>query len=110
MNVGNMAGALKARDAGMASSANHAETDAPGWCDRAYQAVSAHMKWDCDWTIEEARAYLYAKNLLDEPTSLRAWGGVTQRLVRDGKIERVGFLPAASSNGSWKPTYRLTGG
>lgn len=105
-----MAQALKARDEGMASSANHAEVDAPGWGERAYQAV-----YDCGylrmivsgWTMEEARAACHHFMKLDEPEELRAWGSVTQRLIRDGIIEPVGFARSASSRGSMKRTYRL---
>jgi hypothetical protein len=107
MNLSNMAASLAARDAGISSSAAHAEMDAPGWGDRAYQAVCKYMDWDCDWTIEEARCTCYAKGL-DVPAEERAWGSVTQKLLRDGQMIRVGFLPAVSSHSSWKPTYRLT--
>lgn len=108
MNVGNMAEALKARDEGMASSANHAETDAPGWGDRAYQAVisSGYLMREPQWHMEFAREWCYACGL-DRPAEERAWGSVTQRLIRDGRIEPVGYWSATSSNGSIKRTYRI---
>lgn len=103
-----MAQALKARDEGMASSANHAETDAPGWGEMAYTYVkySSWLRGKDEFTMEAARNYLFLLGL-PEPAELRAWGSVTQRLIRDGIIEPVGFAKAASSNGSPKRTYRL---
>lgn len=108
MTIQQMAQALKARDEGIASSANHAETDAPGWGYRAYWAVveSPYLANEPEWTMDFARGWLYACGL-DACISERAWGSVTQKLLRDGKIERVGFDRSASSNGSFKPTYKL---
>lgn len=108
MNIQNMADALKARDEGMASSANHAESDAPGWGERAYQAIkwSGPLSLSDGFTMEEARNHVSWSGL-DQPEELRAWGSVTQRLIRDGVIEPVGYARAASSNSSWKRTYRL---
>lgn len=107
MNLSNMAKALADRDAGMASSANHAETDAPGWGHRAYECVRLVARFTGkDWTVEEMRGVCYACGL-DVPAESRAWGSVTQRLIRDGIIEPVGYASASSSNGSPKRTYRL---
>lgn len=107
MNIQNMAEAIAKRDAGMASAKNHAETDAPGWGDRAYQAVASSRALVRlgEWTMEDARTALWGR--LDPPEELRAWGSVTQRLIRDGIIEPVGYARAASSNGSPKRTYRM---
>lgn len=107
MNVGNMAEALKARDNGIESAKNHAETDAPGWSDRAYKTIRLMASvTTTEWTMEQARAACYACGL-DKPDEERAFGAVTQRLIRDGIIEPVGYARAASSNGAIKRTYRL---
>lgn len=110
MNVGNMAEALKARDEGMASSANHAERDAPGWGERAYQAVCNDRwllsVWTTGFTMDEARSVVYG-NGLDKPSEERAWGSVTRRLVRNGVLEPIGFARSPSSHFAPKPTYRL---
>lgn len=98
-----------AGQAGMASSAAHAEDDAPGWGDRAFASVRDHyiiFGHDCPFTMETARQWAYAMGL-DHPSEERAWGSVTQRLVREGVIEPVGYAPANSSNGSPKRTYRI---
>lgn len=94
---------------GMDSSAAHAEYDAPGWGDRAFASVRDRFiifGRYTPFTMEEARQWAYALGL-DHPAEERAWGSVTQRLVREGVIEPVGYAPAKSSNGSPKRTYRI---
>lgn len=110
-SVTEMARALERRDERMASSAQHAEEAQPGWGERARESLQR-----CPiifgsyepFTMEQARQWAYAMGL-DRPPEERAWGAVTQKLVRDGVIEPVGYAPAASSNGSPKRTYILKG-
>lgn len=111
MNVRSMADALARRDAGMASAADHAEQDSPGWGARAFASVRDQciaFGRSEPFTMEDARHWAYAMGL-EEPAEERAWGPVTRKLVRDGIIEPVGYAPAASSNGSPKRTYLITG-
>ena len=94
------------RDAGMASSLDHAESDTPGWGDHAFAllrqfACLQHKPWTC----EQFRAWAYDRSL-PKPAEERAFGPVTQRAIRAGLIHRVGYAPAASSNGSPKPQYQ----
>lgn len=105
-----MADAIAKRDAGMASALQHAEDDAPGWGERAYQSLTGVFRLfgSQDITMEDARCYAYATGL-DVPDEQRAFGPVTQKLIRDGIIEPVGYAPAASSHGSPKRTYRIKG-
>ena len=58
------------------------------------------------FTIEMARAGLGDE--LPAPPDLRAWGKATVMAVAAGYVEKVPrvFMPAASSNGSPKATYR----
>lgn len=94
---------------GMTSSAQHAEDDAPGWGERAFSTVRDYyipFGRDTPFTMEEARTWAYAIGL-DRPAEERAWGSVTQRLVRERVIHPVGYAPATSSNGSPKRTYLL---
>lgn len=110
MTIKDMAQALAARDAGISSSAEHAESDAPGWSQRAYQAIvnnrSLKFYESFGFSMESARESSYEAGL-DRPVEERAWGAVTQRLLRDGIIEPVGYAKVASSHGSPKRTYRL---
>lgn len=94
------------RDTGIASSANHAEQDVPGWGDTALVFLTqfAELKM-VPWTMETCRAWCVWAGL-PEPTELRAWGAVTQKAIRQGIIRKTGqYAPAASSNGSPKPLY-----
>lgn len=93
------------RDAGIASSTQHADDDAPGWCDRAFDLLCIYASQQpTPWTCETFRPWAYAQGL-PVPAEERAWGGITQRALRRGVIERVGFAPTAASNGSPKGTY-----
>lgn len=104
-----MAAAMAARDAGMQSSAEHAESDMPGWQDEAVEACKEAIDWQDDeqFTMERIRQLATWWFGLSIPPELRAWGAVTVRLIREGIIEKTGqYAPAASSNGSAKPLYR----
>lgn len=111
MTIQDMAAALAARDAGMQSSAEHAEDVQPGWgewaMDKAREAIEDF--WFPVFTMESVRLHAYGLGL-DSPPEERAWGSVTVRLIREGIIEKTGqFAPAASSHGSPKPLYRRRG-
>lgn len=94
------------RDAGMARARDHAEADVPGWGDHAYALLHQYaLDQRMPWTCEAFRPWAYDRGL-PVPANERAWGPVVQRAIRAGLIERVGYAPAASSNGSPKATYR----
>lgn len=91
---------------GMHSAQSHAEREVPGWASGAYRLLTRFLvERNSDFTIESFRWWA-ATNGLPDPPDARAFGGVTQRAIREGFIERVGYAPAASSNGSPKPLYR----
>lgn len=93
--------------AGMTSAAEHAEADSPGWGERALSAAVRAMSMQSgNFTMEHIRYVAHFYIGLGMPPDLRAWGAVTQKLIRAGVIERVGYAPAASSHGSPKPLYR----
>lgn len=105
MNVGNMGAALRARDAGMASSAAHAEADQEGWQDTAYFWLAHYITARKDpFTMEDfrLRAAMFG---MPQPTELRAYGALTRRALKYGLIQKVGFAPVASSHGSPKALY-----
>lgn len=108
MTIQDMAAALAARDAGMQSSAEHAEDVQPGWQDMAVSFCTMLAPLG-DFTMERMAAAAYGLGL-QRPAEGRAWGSVTVRLIREGVIEKTGgFAPAASSHGSPKPLYRRRG-
>lgn len=111
MSVQDMARALERRDDGIASSAQHAEEVQPGWQEMAY----GWLEWWVDsvaaypsFTMEEFRTHPSIIEM-DQPAELRAYGALTQRAIRHGLIEKVGYAPAVSSNGSPKALYRRKG-
>lgn len=98
--------AARRRAAGMASSAGHADDDAPGWGERALAYLQRYsLVASSPWNVEQFRAWAYGAGL-DRPDEERAFGAVTQKALRTGVIERAGYAPAASSNGSIKPLYQ----
>lgn len=104
--------AARARgDLGAERAASRAERAAPGWVDRAVEALRDYVRQNAlgmsgQFTVEQARTW--AENMgLPKPTDGRAWGQVTRRAVSLGIIETTGgYAKAASSNGSVKALYR----
>lgn len=93
------------RDAGMASALDHAESDEPGWGDHCLALLRQFACLQAEpFTCEQFRAWAYTRGLAT-PAEERAFGPVTQKAIRGGYIARVGYAPAASSNGSPKPLY-----
>jgi hypothetical protein len=84
--------AIAARDAGIATAVEHADRIDPTWRFRAYDALERYAKTHPTFTIEQLRASLNGS--LEDPPSLRAWGGIAQRAARVGLIEHHGWQPA----------------
>lgn len=90
---------------GIQSSADHAESDSPGWQDRALAYMTSFAAYaPHPWTVETFRAWA-AQRGLDKPADERAYGAVTMRALRMGVMVRVGFAPTASSHCGAKPLY-----
>lgn len=99
----------KARaDAGITSSAEHAEAVEPGWQDRAMDVLRGWVYGapNDPFTIEEFRGSVTSIGF-PQPPDLRAYGALTRRAIRERLIEPVGYRPAVSSNLSPKRTYRM---
>lgn len=56
------------------------------------------------FTVEQARASIASK--VAAPPDLRAWGAVTRLALKRHVLVPVGIARAASSNNSFKTTYR----
>jgi len=100
--------ARQAANLGIASSAEHAESDAPGWSDTVLQWLQgwAHESRVTPFTMEEFRIACEAFGM-PAPTESRAYGSVTRAALRLCLIEKTGgYAPARSSNLSAKPLYR----
>lgn len=84
--------ARAARDNGIATASNRADRIDPTWRERAYNALVEHAKTHPTFTIEQLRAA--AGPTLEDPPSLRAWGGVAQRAQKSGILEHHGWIPS----------------
>ena len=93
------------REQGMTASLDHADRVECGWPDAAYSYLCQFAQSQDDpWTVECFRTWAAQQGLTDPPDA-RAFGGVTQRAIKRGVIVRVGYAPAASSNGAVRATY-----
>lgn len=94
------------RETGIASSAQHAEQDVPGWGELALWYVRQYAASQIlPWTMEACRTWAYAHGL-PKPDEERSFGSVTQKALRQKLISKTDrYAPAASSNGSPKPLY-----
>lgn len=93
---------LGADRAGARADSVHAD-----WCALAAEKLRMFARAQGGvFTVEMARAGLAGE--LPAPPDLRAWGKATVMAVTAGYVEKVPrvFMPAASSNGSPKATYR----
>lgn len=84
--------ARAARDAGIARAADHADRSSEDWSDRAFSAFVSTAKRLPYFTTEQARQL--APDDLPDPPDKRAWGHVARRAVREGIVERAGFVTA----------------
>jgi uncharacterized protein (DUF934 family) len=82
---------------GSTRAGTRAEVLSPGWTYLAALAIRNHAKGRKPFKIEEV-----ALSFPDRPPDGRAWGHAARAAQRYGWIRRVGYAPAASSNGSPK--------
>lgn len=93
-------------ETGIAKATEHAESDSPGWSDHAYALLRQFaLQETTPWTCEQFRVWAYSRGL-NKPDNERCFGSVTRRALSAKFVEKAGYAPAASSNGSIKPTYR----
>jgi hypothetical protein len=93
----NMKLARSRADLGSLRAGTRAEVLSPGWTYLAALAIRNHAKGRKPFRIEEV-----ALSFPDKPPDGRAWGHAARAAQRNGWIRRVGYAPAASSNGSPK--------
>jgi uncharacterized protein (DUF934 family) len=93
----NMKLARSRADLGSLRAGTRAEVLSPGWTYVAALAIRKHAKGRKPFRIEEV-----ALSFPDKPPDGRAWGHAARAAQRYGWIRRVGYAPAASSNGSPK--------
>jgi hypothetical protein len=97
--------AAEAAERGIQSSAEHAESDSPGWQGRALGFLGRYAASQiASWTIEDFRLWA-ASHGLEQPDEARAYGSLTRKALQRGYMVRVGYAPTVSSRGGPKPLY-----
>jgi hypothetical protein len=85
----------KARDQGMKIASDHANAANEDWTRRAYQALMRFKLYgNREFTAEDARDWCERNTMLPKPPDPRAWGGVIAIALKNGMIERLGYVPA----------------
>lgn len=90
--------------AGMATAAAAQEDDAPGWGERALQAIIAVALSQPTVHVDDVLAIFS-----EQPAHFNAWGGVWVRAINDGVIARTGTVRPCKDAKKHKhnsPVYR----
>jgi hypothetical protein len=81
----------------MLRASERADRASDGWTEKAAMYLASYARLGDRFLIEEATV-----KYPHTPPDGRAWGAATRLASRRGWIRRVGYAPAASSNGSPK--------
>lgn len=96
-----MAQAHEARDAGMAASLAHAESDSPGWPERALAFLIAYARRNETFTAEQVTAALQADPTFRNGGPEQAIGPIIKRAARLRVIVNTGRVaPRTKGHGS----------
>jgi len=91
-------------DAGIASSAAHAEREFPSWNDQAVDYVRRYALLHSSFLAEHVRVFAELDGF-PAPPEKRAWGNVMRRAAKEGIVANGGFRAAVSSNGGPKSLW-----
>jgi hypothetical protein len=75
------------RDSGMAIAGEAQERCAPGWAERAYQAIVAVARFRPEVHVDDVLLIFR-----EQPEHPNAWGAVWSRAIRDHIISRTGVM------------------
>lgn len=97
---------------GIATAIAHADRLSPDWSQRAYAMAREFLRTRTPldrFQIEDVRDFATGRGL-EEPPSLRAWGGITRRLKNESLLRAVGFAPVKNPRAHAAPTavYEVT--
>jgi hypothetical protein len=101
-----LAQARKRRDRGLERVLTHAENVLTGWNMAADQVLDEYLVSIAGGTFLAEQFRQYAECKVGAPPDARAWGGPIRRAAIAGRIERVGWGMAASSNNSPKALWK----
>ena len=83
---------------GSRRASERADRAVEGWTERAAYAIGEYARFGGPFLIEDVSK----TEMIWAPPDPRAWGHATRLAVKRGWIKKVGYAPAASSNGSPK--------
>lgn len=94
------------RDDGIARAVSHAEADAPGWTEIAYNFLvryaENHQRFQC-WMANQS-----SKNsgAVPVPENEKAWAAPIRKALKNGVIAKDGFAPNPKRHATDAPVYR----
>lgn len=77
------------KEAGMNLAIENANSKINGWSEKAYTFLQSFIRNNQTFLTEDLREH--SKGIIEEPPSLRAWGGIVSRASKNGLIKRIGF-------------------
>jgi hypothetical protein len=77
------------RDKGIQQAMDHANETSEKWSEIAYAFLREYMVGQSVFMAENVREA--SRNVVPDPPSNRAWGGVLVRAAKEGLITRMGF-------------------
>jgi hypothetical protein len=87
----------KLRDAGIQQAVDHANEDSWYWSQKAYEKLLLFIENHPEpFLAEQARDYA-ERSGLEIPPSLRSWGSIIVKAVKEGKIIRVGYSQVSNA-------------
>ena len=89
------------RDLGIRVAVEHADKKEEKWSEKAYEFLINFIKLNDEFMVEDVRKA--SEGIINEPPSLRAWGGIIVRASKENLITRVGFRNVTNSKAHSTP-------
>lgn len=74
-----------------------------GWSSEAFSLLLSYMAENQFFKAEDVRGFAHGKHGLAKPPDMRAWGGVIQRAVREGRIKKIGHGASKNKTSHYRP-------
>lgn len=83
------------RDIGISRAKNNAERQSPGWSETAYNFFINYAKnigkpFMCNDVV------LASEGKIPQPPNLKAWGGVSRKVIKSGLVVCIGFAKGSN--------------
>ncbi len=89
------------RDAGISQSLDNADSKIDNWSNIAYSFLIYYSKINKEYMAEDVRTA--SANIVPEPPSKRAWGGIFAKAKKNNLIERIGYGNVKNPNAHCTP-------